>query len=272
MLNFSSILIEWNIEQVLVDYKLQPVFFLNHKLEDSYGFGFVVDGFIRVVKLNGEFQYPPTYVQPLKDNWLIVCRRGNDEQENAFVYNDEGHLLKKIQLGDAINDVQTTKEGEIWVGYSDEGVYGSDSYGMNGLVCFNENGEPLLQYHDIYKENDLEAIDDCYAFNVTTNEDVYVYYYSSFPIVKIKDKKIAHVWSEIPLTGSSGFAIDKDVALFAGTYQHKNSLFLINLSTYEYKEVTPITIDQTELKYKQIYGRGNKLFLVTDMDVYAITI
>ncbi|MFP3381434.1 hypothetical protein SB767_34510, partial [Bacillus sp. SIMBA_069] len=48
---------------------------------------------------------------------------------NAVIIDDHGHEIVADTIGGGIRHLQATSTGEIWVGYSDEGVYGN--YGWN---------------------------------------------------------------------------------------------------------------------------------------------
>ena len=72
---------------------------------------------------------------------------------------------RTLDLGDASKHLQTTPEGQIWVGYFDEGVYGG-GIGSEGLVCFDSNGTSIFKYAEFAKQHGLPFIDDCYTLNV----------------------------------------------------------------------------------------------------------
>jgi hypothetical protein len=41
-----------------------------------------------------------------------------------------------------------------------------------GIVCFDSSGHPIFKYLDFAKENELPFIDDCYAMNVVSEDEV----------------------------------------------------------------------------------------------------
>ncbi len=51
---------------------------------------------------------------------------------NGRVFGPDGALRREFLLGDGIQDVQTTAEGDIWVSRFDEGVYGNLGWGGRG--------------------------------------------------------------------------------------------------------------------------------------------
>lgn len=136
-----------------------------------------------------------SHIQPLGDGWLLGEGRGG----LARIFDREGSKLRDtINLGDAIEDVQTTSSGQIWVGYFDEGVYGG-GIGQSGLVCFDAHGSAVFRYSDFVTEYNLPYIDDCYALNVC-DDAVWVCYYSDFPLVCLRDFRMDRVWEKFGAT------------------------------------------------------------------------
>ena len=55
--------------------------------------------------------------------------------------------------------------------------------------CFDSTGQLIFDSYDQYVEKyNIPYIDECYAMNVIDG-DVWLYYYSEFPLVQMKDKK-----------------------------------------------------------------------------------
>jgi hypothetical protein len=67
-------------------------------------------------------------VQPLPDGEVLVVglrSGGVHDVDNAAVYDRDGSVAREFRLGDGIEDVQTTRDGAIWVSYFDEGILGT---------------------------------------------------------------------------------------------------------------------------------------------------
>jgi hypothetical protein len=206
------------------------------------------------------------FAQPLNENWLLVSARTDDEEgytKNASVFDVQGNLLTRFSLDDAIQDVQTTKNGDIWVSYFDENM-------GSGLRCFDENGQQTFNYLDLVKQSDKKVpyIADCYALNVAP-ESTNIYYYDDFPIVKISETGY-EIFPNIPIEGSHAFAILKDAVLFSRGYNNKPEVYLYSLQTK--KVVRYKTLDQEgkTLCYDYAVGRGSQLFLIKDNNIYQI--
>ena len=96
--------------------------------------------------------------------------------------------------------------------YFDEGVFGG-GLGPQGLICFDGGGTPIFQYREFAERNGLPPIDDCYAMNVAANGDVWLNYYSNFPLVHLRDFALEQVWPNFGAMGN-GFALRQGSAFY----------------------------------------------------------
>ncbi|MBT2738493.1 hypothetical protein [Bacillus sp. ISL-7] len=206
------------------------------------------------------------FAQPLKENWLLVSARTDEEEgylRNGTLFDVHGNVLKKFEFDDAIQDVQTTKDSDIWVSYFDENM---DS----GLRCYDKEGVKTFDYTDFVRQTGRKVpfIDDCYALNVTS-EGTNIYYYCDFPLV-ILNKMGYKIFRNLPIKGSHAFAILNDLVLFSHGYDHRAVVCLNSLRDKKRKTFHTVNQNGEELKYDYAIGRGSKLFLVKDNDVYII--
>lgn len=138
-------------------------------------------------------------VQPLPDGVVLassLCAwRPDGADLNGVVVDRSGATLHEATLGHGINHLQTDSTGQVWVGYSDEGVYGNfgwngpgpESPGVWGLARFGPTLEKVWDYRPPSfgdEESRGGIIDDCYALNVS-DEQVYAYGYSDLSIIRI---------------------------------------------------------------------------------------
>lgn len=146
-------------------------------------------------------------IQPFKDGWIAGW--GQDGRVNC--YDSAGIPRESLDLGKGIEAIQTEPGGRIWVSYFDEGVYGS-GISTEGLVCFDGAGAPIFRFREFARQNELPHIDDCYAMNVAANGEVWVNYYSDFPLVCLQNMHLKKRWLEFGSLGST-FAV-RDEGLF----------------------------------------------------------
>jgi hypothetical protein len=211
-------------------------------------------------------------VQPMPDGeWLLVRGRADDEQDNnAHVYDADGKVLRSFHAGDGIAAVQTSDNGRIWIGYFDEGVFGNTPLGRSGFACLDPHGRPLLRFTDLGADRLIQSMADCYAFNVCSDREAWLYYYTDFPLVRLVNRKLAESWQHMPIRGANGFAVDGERVLLGGSYDHKDRLFLGPLATLKFQQFTPVDESGTPLSPFRAMGRGACLHLATVEALYRV--
>jgi hypothetical protein len=220
-------------------------------------------------------------IQPLADDLLLVCARSayrgpNDFDLNGRTYGRDGTFIRELLLGDGIETIQATTRGELWVSYFDEGIFGNNGWrnpvGAAGLVAWSDKGEKLYDYE---ADGSVGAMSDCYALNVATDVDVWCYYYTDFPLVQLREKRIASTW-RVPVAGSHAFAVAAGHALFAGGYKDPDTFQLVRLGLdgaatrighFELKNE-----DDATVKAERTIGRGGSLYVLSEGILYMIAI
>jgi hypothetical protein len=221
-------------------------------------------------------------IQPLPDNeLLLVCCRSyyrgvNDFDKNGRVYSCSGQLVRTFLLGDGIQRVQTTLSGTIWTSFFDEGVFGnygwSSPVGASGLVAWDNQGRKL---YDFQPTNGLDSICDCYAMNVESESSTWLYYYTEFPLVHLRDQRVDSHWST-PLGGSSAFAVADGLALFSDGYNRRSDYHLFELGRK--RTMTAVTkVDITDenddrLNAELVVGRRDALYILRGNQVYRCSV
>jgi hypothetical protein len=221
------------------------------------------------------------HMQPLGDELLLVCSRccyrgPDDVEKNGRVYGRDGRFARELLLGDGIQSVQTTGRGVIWTSYFDEGVFGNfgwdEPVGASGLVAWDGAGRKLYEFQPAA---DLEAICDCYALNVASEDDVWLCYYTEFPLVRLRKNRIDAVW-KMPLAGSGTFAVAGDHALFRGGYRDLDTYHLFSLPP----GANPKLVARLELRdpsgrklvAEHVAARGGSIRLVSNGSLYQIDV
>jgi hypothetical protein len=171
-------------------------------------------------------------------------------------------------FGDGIQDVQITAGGEIWVSYSDEGVFGNYGWGLgsdsppigaSGLVCFDTNAKKTWSYE---APVGLGPIDDCYALNVG-REVIWAYYYSDFPLVRIGRDRQIQAW-RTGIGGATAIAVDESRVLFFGGYGDDEHRCLVG-------ELGDLPSMATVTKWDAI-GRGPLLHIFAGTSWYQLDV
>ena len=213
-----------------------------------------------------------SHVQPLADGILLVaarCRwRPEGPEQNAVVIDEAGAVVRRFTLGDGIEDVRTTPTGAIWASYFDEGVFGNYGWGgpgpapigAPGLVRFDDHGELREVYDD--EKAGTDGICDAYAVNVNLSETVHVYFYTDFPIVRLREATYAR-WS-CGLAGARALAIRGDRAILVGGYAEPSMGRIVELRSDGngalVEECSVTTPEGTPIAAMRPAGVGAELF------------
>lgn len=210
-------------------------------------------------------------VQPLgKDQWLAVRGRSEgDDDCNAHVFDASGRRLRSFPAGDGIQEVQTDEAGKIWVSYFDEGVFGDCKLSHSGLVCLDDQGRCVFDFLKI-PHPCVSSMADCYALNVCSSREVWLCYYTDFPLVQVLDHKLANVWPKFPISGSPGFAVLRNRTLFSGGYKKRESLFAVDLQSLRPRDFLPVDPEGKRIRKFAAFGRHSSLFLVTHESMFEV--
>ena len=251
---------DWSYVKSFVD--LPKNFRIYHQVEDHWDF-------IDIAETRRKFYF----VQPLiQREWLLVdARSSGDTDDNGHIYSGQGGLLSATPLGDGIGGVQTTLSGQVWVSYFDEGVFGDTASGRAGLANFDAKG---VQHFDFNASHEW-MIADCYAFNVVSDDEVWLCPYTDFPLVRLKNRQISRRWDNNPIHGANAFAVWKDRALFIGGYGERDKLFVVHLYQSDGKELAKeehqaVSEDGEAIKFIRAFGRGSCLYLMTENSLYSL--
>lgn len=210
------------------------------------------------------------HVQPFGlGRFLWVKSRCSSGEDNAFLQGISGEVVATFHLGDGVEDVQATNDGSIWVSYFDEGVFGG-SVGTAGLASFSEKGDLEFDFNAGAETRGIPYIADCYAFNAT-DDGVYAYYYTDFPLVLIKSGMVSKI-CDVPISGARAFAIHGDRSLFCGGYNRPTSLFSVHLPSVRVEELQPARDDGSTIDFACAAARGSCLYVATQKTLYVADI
>jgi hypothetical protein len=279
--NIDQIAEKHDTHNICIDYDGNLILLTSTKVGENYHSKIfhVTEWGVNTIKIpssNEQFHY----AQPLDDNWLLVnARVDKDDTHNAFFYDESQNMVSSFHMGDGIEDVQTTKNGEIWASYFDEGVFG-ETIGSSGLLCFDKNGAIIFDFTKFVQtpsNNEIPLIDDCYSLNVFSNDIVYLYYYSDFPLLALHNKTNYELlnndlFKQSPIKGSKAFSVWKDYILFGHGYNNKGQIHLCSIKNKTIQSYIPVNEENEIINYDYAVGRKNRLFLVCKNSVYQLNI
>jgi len=134
------------------------------------------------------------------DKFCLACWMKTDNfhdkiEKNCEIYDINGDLLCKYDIGTRIRNIQTCKRQQFWVSYDCSFV--EEGIKRTGLTCFNIKGKVLYRY------NSFPCIAECDALNVCSDKEVLINNYCGYvkswrAFVRITDKKHLKsvAWSE----------------------------------------------------------------------------
>jgi hypothetical protein len=210
-----------------------------------------------------------SFAQPFQKGVLLVGSRG---EQNALSVDWDGRERARWSAGDGIEDLRTTPDGTVWVSYFDEGVFGG-GVGGPGLVAFTPGGEQRFAYDASAAGTD--SISDAYALDVVGNDDVWLYFYNEFPIVRVHQGRY-QVWRmKQPIAGAKGLAVRDGRALLLGSYDDHGSASVVELGARGIATVRERRdiVDESGRKFERSVARGvgDKLYLFAGAKAYLVT-
>jgi hypothetical protein len=159
----------------------------------------------------------PEFDQAEDGTWAVASARCKPGMANLKLLSSDGIEIRRFPVGDGIEHIQFDANGDLWVGYFDEGIFGNDDWVLpdhefplpcHGLVRFDRGGRVLWTLGD-------SSMADCYALNVCRDK-VWTYYYTDFPILEIDIRTGKIIRRETGLAGGNCLAVDDRHALLAG--------------------------------------------------------
>ena len=125
------------------------------------------------------------FVQPLPHDRILVVE-GRGGRPNAWVLGASGEIVQEANVGPGVGQAIATESGEVWIGYTDMGVFAGDSLSGHGLVRFNDSLQPVWTFVNTKSSH---AIDDCEGINVH-GDTVWMCPYVEFPVLRIRNDEV----------------------------------------------------------------------------------
>jgi hypothetical protein len=208
-------------------------------------------------------------VQPLPGGRLIVaCARCYDEadgspERNAIILGRDGSVEAEFVIGDAVEDLQATSKGVLWASYFDEGTGTRgrgefDPVGASGLVAFDGEGNKLFSFDPTATGTD--TIVDCYALNVVSSTETWIYFYTEFPLVQLSLEGRPRVWTTA-IRGAKAIAVGRGHVLLDSGYDAHDRHVLCRLGDSAIEPVAMFRFidDMGESLGPAAHGRGTCL-------------
>ena len=201
------------------------------------------------------------------DHLLLIAGRTKGTSDcNARLFTRDGALVREFDVGDAIQHVDVTANGELFVSYFDEGM--GTPLGDQGLNQFDLDGNQVWGYNRQVSE-DLEIF-DCYAMNIEDANSVYVCPYTEFHVVRSGIHREVEDMGKAPIAGARALAISDRYVLFFGGYDNRRGLTLASRDRLR-KKRHKLTGSVPET-LETVFGRGPNLYLASDEAVFRLRV
>lgn len=220
---------------------------------------------------------PPTFenyhfAQPMSQGrWIAVrgrCEGAHDA--NAHIFDPQVGKIGSFHVGDGVNDVCVSPDDTIWISYFDEGIYGPTQLAQEGLIAIDIDGQIVFRFTDCLTVGGINRIADCTAINVVEDGSVWVYYYTDFPLVNLRDPKLVRAWGELPVEFAEAFAVENLTALFTGDGDNREGLHLLDLERHRHWPARAVDGDGQPLHFEACLGRGALLYLLDGRRLYTL--
>jgi hypothetical protein len=166
----------------------------------------------------------PHFIQRTRGGILFANARQRDQAPNAWLMNDRAGVVRRLSLGDGLSDVRVSAAGRIWAAYFDEGVFGNGD-GAEGVVARDGTGQKVWAFDA--RRAGTDDIADVYAFNLSAEDEAWVYFYTPFSIVRWRKNKPT-VW-QTRVQGARAMAVRPGEVLLLGDYDDPISLRVLDL-------------------------------------------
>lgn len=169
-------------------------------------------------------------VDVLADGTFLVvgarCKWSPEGSElNALAIDQWGRIVRRGCLGDGIQHLQVGSDGMIWVGYSDEGVFGNFGWGGPGPTPLGAGGLAAWSpaFEKVWELDPQEGlIADCESLNVADGV-VWCCPYTDFPVVRVSQRERT-IFASTDVSGPTGIVVNGDFVALIGTYRDPSLL------------------------------------------------
>ncbi|MCL2585927.1 MAG: hypothetical protein FWE35_26130 [Streptosporangiales bacterium] len=198
-------------------------------------------------------------------SFLVVgarCKwRESGPELNALAVGQNGQIFRRGCLGDGIQHLQVAEDGTIWTGYFDEGIFGNFGWGNPGPAPLGAGGIAAWSpaFEKVWDLDPREVeVDDCYAFNVGSDE-VLACSYVDFPVIRIRNRQATSAATN-GISGPVGIIASGDWVGLIGSYDDPSLLITGTIRDGKFRESERVNLrapDGTPLPVVRPCCRGS---------------
>jgi len=262
--------------RIITNFRIVPETSQNYKL-------FILEE-NKILELNNKNINYTHGLQIDSDKYCLACHSKTDAfhnsiEKNCEIYDINGKLLNEFTIGTGINDIQTNSNKELWVSYSDNGIYNSpDNDGTwshierKGLNCFDINGNILYTY------DSSPIIDSCDSLNVYSDNEILINIYTAsveswFAFAKIKNKKVEKILEWRPYTKlmaslgnlllvENGNVISDDI---------RSKFSLVDIEKFKYEDINYEFFNENNERLHCVHAQKDNLYFWKNNELYKFS-
>jgi hypothetical protein len=198
-------------------------------------------------------------------------------QTNArLVRLSDGGVESTIDIQAVASHVQVTSDHRIWIGYSDESVYGGSEQAKQGLVRLNSKGNRDFSFLEcLQRFSPGTGFTDCYAMNVASNQETWVYFNDrSWDMAQIIEDNINMYVRGIEVEAARALAIRDTDIMFATNRVDlgQATVYTGNISAKSFRRWQVVDHKGSPLSVIDEIGRGARLFFRTLQGIYVLDV
>lgn len=190
----------------------------------------VADNRVFDIDLN-EIKFPPIsngenidigiVQRALNGDYIIAEIRNNGIVPNCFIFDKDRKFKAMFRIGDAVEKLLVDKNYNIWVGYFDEGAFGSDNLSTRGINCFAKDGKLVTSFFGD-KRFSISAIDN---LNIGDDGIIYICSWDDNKILEIKEGNLRIIEDKIPAGSPDALMITDKYYIKLGAGYRKGDPF-----------------------------------------------
>jgi hypothetical protein len=200
----------------------------------------------------------PTVAMTPDGDWVISISSWNKDVPEGLLVDQRGRTIRQIKFGIGVEHLRCARDGIIWAGYGDVGVYASEYHGKSlvsrgGVVQFSKEGMPLWSLHD---ENSVRVTcDHCYALTIEGSQ-AWTYTYSSWSIGSYGSKRCGEWRNRISF--ADALAVHGDHVVLSGNYgEGPDRLVLLRLMNNRVRVLRTWKLEPRPAGRENSYAQGN---------------
>jgi hypothetical protein len=214
----------------------------------------------KVIKIPEPFRFPK--IAAIDDETVLLVNSRAWTEKNAFIIRSSGEVRAQFRAGDAIQNVLASDKF-IVVTYFDESALTSSGIEGNGVAIFDEQGDFLFGYRDLFGDAAVD-IADCYAACWADDNRLLFFPYTDFPLVDFDlENKTQTIWEPPGVVSGSGAitALGENV-FFHGPYRDDEGIYEWQIGSDLAKRIGSYS--------GSLRGIRNGMFLAVERDGYTL--